>query len=149
MKKIIILFFISIFIPLMTSCASLLQLEKPKADLSHVLVRDTNLVGTTLIFVVDVENPNDRELKVDDVSYKVFLGGKAFAQASTGKQVSVPAKSKSQIEIPLPVKYTEIFSNMGEILLSQKLTYKIEGTAKLSFISIPFTKEGVVNFRGE
>ena len=131
----------------LTNCATLFNLEKPKVNLQRVFVRDTHLSGTTLIFVVKVDNPNNQEIKVKEIAYKVFISGKELTEAKTEKPVTVPANGTSEVELPLPVKYTSLFENIGDILLSREVAYKIQGDAKLSFINIPFTKEGKVELR--
>lgn len=131
----------------LSNCATLLNLEKPEVNLQRVFVRDTSLSGTTLVFVVKVDNPNKQDIKVQEIAYKVFISGKELTQAKTEKPVAVPAKGSSEVELPLPVKYTSLFENIGDILLSREVAYKIVGDAKLSFISIPFTKEGKVELR--
>ena len=131
----------------LTNCASLLNLEKPEVNLQRVSVRDTSLTGTTLVFVVKVDNPNNREIKVKEIDYKVFISGKEISHARTEKPVDVPAKGSSEVELPLPVKYSSLFENIGDILLAREVAYKIIGDAKLSFIDIPFTKEGKVELR--
>jgi Conserved secreted protein len=132
-----------------TGCSSGLfgMLEKPKAKLVNVYPRGTTMTGTTLVFVVEVENPNNKDIKVNSVDYKVFLSGKEFSQGTTDKEILVPANKTANVEVPLAVKYQDILNNLGDILMANKVEYKIEGKAKLSFISIPFTKEGKVELR--
>ena len=123
------------------------MLEKPKAKLVNVYPRGTTLTGTTLVFVVEVENPNNKDIRVEAVDYKVFLSGKEFSQGTTDKEILVPANKSANVEVPLAGKYQDILNNLGDILLANQVDYKIEGKAKLSFISIPFTKEGKVELR--
>lgn len=129
-------------------CASsLLQLEKPKVDLQRVYAKDATATGTTLVFVINVENPNKQDIKVKEIAYKVFVSGKELSDAKTEKPIEVPAMKSSLVEIPLPVSYANILNNIAEVLFNKEVTYKIEGTAKMSFVSIPFSKEGKVELR--
>lgn len=131
-----------------TGCVSnLLQLEKPKVDLHSVYAKDATATGTTLLFVVNVDNPNNQEIKVKEIAYKVFISGKELSDAKTEKPIVIPALKSQLIEIPLPVSYASILNNIAEVLFNKEVTYKIEGTAKLSFVSIPFSKEGKVELR--
>lgn len=132
---------------ILSGCANLLKLEKPKVELSHVFARDTDFMGTTLVFVVDVENPNDRSIDVQEVNYKVFVADKELTTAKTTKPISVPAKKTAQVEIPLPLKFTHLLSNFGNILSAGEVSYRIEGDAKLTFFSIPFKEEGKVSLK--
>lgn len=130
------------------SCSSLEKLvEKPKIELDHISLKDTDLSGTTAVFFVKVQNPNNIDLKVDDIAYKVFLSGEEFATASTGKTVTVPAKGESLVELPLPVSYSKVMGGLQALLMSKPVDYRIEGAAKLSMFSIPFKKEGKLELR--
>jgi LEA14-like dessication related protein len=142
-------FFIITFFLALCSCASLLGnvVEKPKVDLDHVAIKDANLKGATLMFVVNVENPNQMDLKVDQINYKIFVNNKEISNAKTEEAVNVPGKSKAQVKIPLPIEYTKIFSDLKEVLFSDSATYKIEGDAKFPLFSVPFTKEGNLKLR--
>ncbi|MNK15817.1 Late embryogenesis abundant protein [compost metagenome] len=132
----------------LTGCAGLNPFtEKPKVQLTDVFIKDTNIAGTTLVFVVNVANPNNKDIDVKEVSYTVFLSGKELTQAKTDKPIHVPANKDADVEIPLPIKYTSILGNLGDVLLAKEVSYRIQGSAKMSFFSIPFSKEGKVELR--
>jgi LEA14-like dessication related protein len=123
------------------------MLEKPKVNLAGISVKDADMNGATLVFNIAVENPNNVDLKVDKVSYKVFLNNKEITQASTDKAINVAGKSTGYVELPLPIEYRKVFSDLKELLFSESAAYKIEGNAKMNLFSIPFSKEGSVKLR--
>lgn len=131
------------------SCASLVDkvVAKPNVELDHVALRDTDLKGTTAVFVVKVQNPNGIDLKVDDIAYKVFLAGQEFARARTGQAVSIPANGNALVEIPLPVEFSRLAGGLQALMLSKPVDYRIEGDARLSLFSVPFSKEGKFQLR--
>ena len=137
------------FILLLSACASFwgTVLEKPKVDLERVSFKDANLKGGTLVFLVNVENPNRVAIKVDEISYKVFVNNKELSRAKTDKAVNVPGNSKAQVEVPLPIEYSKIFSDLKELMFAESTTYKIEGDAKFPLFSVPFSKEGHLKLR--
>lgn len=122
-------------------------LQEPKVEIAGVSVKDADLNGATLVFNIAVENPNNVEIKVDQVSYKVFLNNKEISQASTDKDIAIAGKATGHVELPLPIEYRKVFTNLKELLVSETASYRIEGKAKMNFISIPFTKEGSVKLR--
>jgi LEA14-like dessication related protein len=130
-------------------CASMMEkfVEKPKIQLDHVSVRDITLTGSTLLFVVSVDNPNNMDIKVNEIAYKIFINGKEITKAKTDKTVLVPALKKTEVEIPLPIEYTKIWSDLSDIIMSKNAVYRIEGDAKFPMFSIPFTKEGQIQVR--
>ncbi|MBS1971445.1 MAG: LEA type 2 family protein [Bdellovibrionales bacterium] len=123
------------------------MLEKPKVSLAGISVKDADMNGATLVFNIAVENPNSVEIKVDKVNYKVFLNNKEITQASTDKAINIASKSTGNIDLPLPIEYRKVFSDLKELLFSESASYKIEGNAKMSLFSIPFSKEGSVKLR--
>lgn len=137
MKKILLLV---LFLPL--GCASLMGLKEPQVDLKELYIKDTNLVGTTIVFVLNVQNTNDRELKVDEVNYKISLDGQAFANSKITQPVVIAPKATGPVEIPLPVRYVDLFAHLNKALSSSQIEYAIEGDAKMSFFKVPFKKQG-------
>lgn len=148
MKKILFLVIIPLFF-LLSGCASFYQMfgEKPKAELKEVFLKDASLTGATMVLVVNVMNPNRFDIEVDEIEYKVFLFGKEFSTAKTEKSFVVPAKNSTNIEIPLPVKFGSLWEHLSQALFSKVLDYRIEGQAKLSFTTIPFSKEGKMELK--
>lgn len=141
-RKFILVSTISLF--MLAGCASILQIfgEKPKAELKEVVLKDASFSGGTLVFVVNIYNPNSFNIDVREINYKVFISGQEFSTAKTSKAFSVPAKKDLDIEIPLPVKFGSLWTHLSQALVSKALVYKIEGNAKLSFTTIPFSKDG-------
>ncbi|RYZ88789.1 MAG: desiccation-like protein [Proteobacteria bacterium] len=133
----------------LSACASLVNqfVEKPKIELDRVSVRDVSLTGSTLIFVVSVDNPNKTDITVDQINYKVFINGKEISKAATEKPVHVAGLKKSEVEIPLPIEYSQIFSDLSDLVFAKSAAYRIEGDAKLSMFSIPFKKDGQIQLR--
>lgn len=131
---------------ILTGCSSLLEkiVKDPKIKLERVDVRETNLKGAHLAFILEIENPNDYEIKVDQVDYKVFLGEDFFAEAKTPKPVTIAANKNQQVELPLPIEYSKVLSGLKGLLLGEKVSYRIEGKVKLAFLGldIPFHEKG-------
>jgi len=121
--------------------------EKPKIELDRVSVRDMDLKGTTLLFMVSVENSNKVDIKVDEIAYKIFINGREITTAKTEKSILIPAQKKSEVEIPLPIEYTKIWSNLTDIIMAKSALYRIEGNAKFPMFSIPFKNEGQIQVR--
>lgn len=122
-------------------------LQEPKVELAGVSVKNVDLNGATLVFNIAVENPNSVEIKLDQVNYKVFLNNKEITQASTEKNIAIAGKATGYVDLPLPIEYSKVFTNLKDLLVSETASYKIEGNAKMNFISIPFSKEGNVKLR--
>ncbi|MBX3040391.1 MAG: desiccation-like protein, partial [Bdellovibrionaceae bacterium] len=55
---------------------------------------------------------------------------------------NVPARGSAEIGIPVPVEYKGLWSNLMRIFEARTLSYRIEGDAKLSLFTIPFSHAG-------
>lgn len=144
MKKMGLIFTI-IMSSFFVGCASWMGYsQKPEVELNNVYVKDANLSGATIVLVFDVENPNDKEIAVKEIGYTVYVGGKHLTTAKTDREISIPAKQIKGVEVPLPIKYKDLFANISEILSAGQLKYKVQGDAKFSILSVPFAKEGSV-----
>lgn len=148
MRKLLGALLLSVTVLWGAGCASLSgYAEEPKVSLQEVYPRDISFSGATLVFVVNVENPNGKEIKLKEVAYKVFVSGQELTEAKTEKEVLVPAKGSANVELPLPVQYSRILTKLSDIVVARELSYRIEGSAKMSFFRIPFSKEGKVELR--
>lgn len=125
----------------LTACTGL-PLKEPKAELKDVYIKDVGLRGGTLMFVLDVQNPNTSDITIDEVSYETFLDGAFFAKAKTDKPLTVGPEATSKVELPLPIEFTKLAGGIGKALTGEPVDYRIKGTAKISIFSIPFDEKG-------
>lgn len=121
--------------------------EKPKVALSSVNVKDVGVNGATVVFGVEVDNPNSIALTVDAVRYEVEIGGKPLTAGSLEKAASVPAKDKAIVPIPVTVKYSDVFSSLMGFLDEGKSQYRVKGEAKFGFFTIPFDQTGELKLK--
>lgn len=116
--------------------------KEPKAELKEIQIRDADLQGATLIFVLSVQNPNKTELKISDVKYQAFLNHEFFAEAKFDKEQVVPAMKTANVELPMPIKYSKLAGGIARILSGEDLDYRIKGDAKISSFNVQFDKSG-------
>ncbi len=98
---------------------------------------------------VSVENPNDRELPITGIDYKLFLEGDSFAEGVSNKPFTVPAKGETEFDMTVR---TNFVSGIGRLMSRlngrDQVQYVVEGKV-LTDISmlkkIPFQEQGTVN----
>jgi LEA14-like dessication related protein len=127
-----------------TGCAAFTKavLREPTVALKAVNVRDINASGATLLFGVEVENPNPVDLKVDALRYDIDVGGKALSSGRLEHPATVPAHGKALVEIPAPIKYSDVFNSLVGFIRAGGSTYRIKGEADFAVFTIPFEREG-------
>ena len=130
------------------SCSTIAQnfLEKPKAEIRHVKLRSTDGASALLVVGIEVENPNSISLKVDRLKYDVEIAGRPLTAGALENPADIPARGKQVVEIPLKLKYSDVFSSMVEFMqtLQQKkpTQYRIRGAAKVGIFELPFDEKG-------
>jgi LEA14-like dessication related protein len=136
----------------LSGCAALRpDLQVPRLSLVSVAMTSADIFNQQFVVKVNVENPNDRELPITGIDYKLFLEGDSFAEGVSKKPFTVPAQG--DIDFDLTVR-TNFVSGAGRLLSRlngrDQVNYVVEGKV-LTDISmlkkIPFQETGTVNFR--
>ncbi|WP_413575134.1 LEA type 2 family protein [Bdellovibrio sp. HCB290] len=122
--------------------------QKPEIDLANIHFENTTPLSTTMVFVLNVKNPNKIDLNVEELSYEIQLDQKEFAKARSDKQIKIPAGQSAQVELPLPVNFLKAVGGITKVLSGQDVGYEITGEAKVSGIKLPFNEKGLFNMNG-
>ena len=132
-----------------SSCSFFLKqvVEKPKVEFEHVDLKDVNGNGATVLVGLKIENPNSFSLHVDSVRYTLEIKGKPLTSSTIDKPVEVPGKGSAFVEIPVPVKFADLFSSVLDFLQNGATQYRVSGDAKVGSFSIPFDKTGELKLK--
>lgn len=80
---------------LLSGCAALgPRLEAPKLTVSHVEIIKGDLFEQRFRARMNVQNPNDRELRVRGITYTIELGGEELGRGLSGSSFVVPARGR-------------------------------------------------------
>jgi LEA14-like dessication related protein len=133
------------------SCGSLRpELEAPRLALVHVAMISADIFNQQFLVRVNVQNPNDRELSIRGIDYKLFLEGDSFAEGLTNKPFVIPALGETDFDMTVR---TNFVSGIGRLLSRlngrQQVNYTVEGKllTDIRFLKkIPFNETGSVSF---
>ncbi len=136
----------------LTACAALRpDLEAPRLSLVSVAMTSADIFNQSFLVKVNVENPNDRELPIKGIDYKLFLEGDSFAEGESTKAFTVPAKG--DIDFDMTVR-TNFVSGAGRLLSRlngrDQVNYVVEGKllTDISMLKkIPFQETGAVSLK--
>lgn len=142
---------IAVFLLAASSCSSLRpQLEAPRLALVHVAMTSADIFNQQFLVRVNVQNPNDRELSIKGIDYKLFLEGDSFAEGVTNKPFVIPALSETDFDMTVR---TNFVSGIGRLISRlngrQQVNYTVEGKllTDIRFLKkIPFNESGSVSF---
>jgi LEA14-like dessication related protein len=136
------------------SCSALVpKLETPRLSIVNVEVLKTDLFEQRLKVRLRVQNPNNRELPVQGITYRMEVAGEDFAQGASAAAFTVPALGEAEFDM-------NVTANMATTLLRvltqsggadrDALDYRMVGKVSLAkgFLrQIPFEEKGTVKLR--
>ncbi|MDI6754660.1 MAG: LEA type 2 family protein [Thermodesulfobacteriota bacterium] len=146
MKRFVLFFFIgcSFFLP---SCLSWF-LEKPTFALKEIEVRNISLKEIDFLFGIEVQNPNNFDLKLRALEYTVYFYDQEVGKGRLEKEIKIANSSSALVQIPLQADLKSLGNPLGLLLAGKDLRYKIEGAAiiktSLGSAIIPFSKSGEI-----
>ncbi|WP_160061683.1 LEA type 2 family protein [Psychromonas sp. L1A2] len=101
----------------------------PEVSIADLKVVNASFSELDIILSVDVDNQNDFNLPLDDVNYSVSSkGSELFKGALSSQKIT---KGKSNLQLPLTIKPSDMFSNVFSLLLSPELPLHFEITSPL------------------
>lgn len=133
----------------LSACAFAPKLEKPRLNLVSVQMTSADMFNQQFVVRMNVQNPNDRDLPVNGIDYKIFLEGDSFAEGTSNVPFVIPAMGEKEFDLPVR---TNFVSSLGRLLSrlngKRQVRYEIEGTVmtKIGMIhKVPFTESGTVD----
>jgi len=121
----------------------------PRLKIVSIGMVSGDLFSQQFLVRMNVQNPNDRELPIKGIDYKLFLQGDSFAEGLTTAPFVIPALGESEFDMTVR---TNFVSSIGRLVSrlngKSKVEYVIEGTVftKLGLFSkIPFQDSGEVD----
>ncbi|HEX5461801.1 MAG TPA: LEA type 2 family protein [Steroidobacteraceae bacterium] len=135
----------------LSGCALVVpKLETPKLSIVDVEVRKANLLEQQLRVRMRVENPNDRSLPVQGLSYTVYLGGQEFATGVSAASFVVPALGTAEFNMDVSANAAGALFTLLSKPRGQGIDYRMQGKVRLShgwLRSIPFEQHGTFTLR--
>jgi LEA14-like dessication related protein len=125
------------------------KIEMPQLTLVRVAMTSADIFNQQFLVRMHVENPNDRELPVRGIDYKLFLEGDSFAEGLSNKPFVVPAKGETEFDM---IVRTNFVSGLGRLMSRlngrDQVQYVFEGKVltDLGMVKkIPFQETGTVS----
>ncbi len=132
-------------------CASVANLEAPKLSVVSMKVQSADLFSQRMQVRMRVLNPNDRELPVKSISYRIEVNDSELAQGLSDTPFTVPALGEAEFDVQVTANLATALSQM----LSRRgstdtIEYRLVGNVALSsgFLRrIPFDERGSVKLK--
>lgn len=128
---------------LVSGCALMaLSLEKPDVSLVGIELGQTSLLEQHLKLTLKVTNPNDREIAVDGMNFRVEVGDQELVHGVTNKTVVLPRLGEVRFPVDTSVSLAGILKRLPA-LLGGGLSYRLRGEVfTRDFGRLPFDRKG-------
>jgi LEA14-like dessication related protein len=121
LSTLLLLFFI-------TGCAALkdlANLQKPSLEYSDMRVQSINFTEAVLLFNFDVNNPNPIGVTADGYNYSFLVNNNSFLSGTQNENISIGSGSKSVLEVPVTLKYSELLNTFRSLAQSDEFNYDL------------------------
>jgi LEA14-like dessication related protein len=130
----------------LAGCALLVpKLQTPRLSVVNIEVRKASFLEQQLRVRVRVENPNDRTLPIQGLSYTLYIGGQAFASGASDASFVVPALGTAEFDMDVTANAAGALFTILAKPPGQSIDYQMKGRVELSrgwLRSIPFEQTG-------
>jgi LEA14-like dessication related protein len=131
---------------LLAGCASTANLQPPDLSVVSVKMQSADLFSQKLLVRMRVMNPNDRELPVKAITYRMEVDELEFANGASSAPFVVPALGEAEFDVQVNANLaTAAMKFLGRGSGPQKVNYRLVGKVSLSsglVRSIPFDERG-------
>ncbi len=138
----------------LSGCASFDAVKKaagikdPEVSISGIGVSSISMEGMTLQFALDVDNPNPLPLSLAGFDYALKLDGSQLLAGEQRDRVEIKARGKSQVQIPVSLKFADLSRLLSGGLAGESLDYELQ-TAALVDLPVVGVKRFPASRKGE
>ncbi len=112
--------------------------ELPVPKLPDVKIKDVNVKSISfttaeLVARIEVDNPNDFALGLNNINYQLIINQKNWGQGKISDTVNIPKKGKAVIEIPLKLNLLSAGESVYDVVVNKKsFDYQLKGNATIN-----------------
>ena len=136
---------------LAAGCGGITNLKAPELNVVDVKLLGGDLSGQQLRVRMRVTNPNDRELPVKGITYRMEVGGEQFASGESESSFVVPALGTTEFDMSMNADMAgAVFRLLGSGRKLDTVDYRLSGKVSLSsgmLRSVPFDQKGSFKLR--
>src|SRR6478609_5539449 len=99
-------------VSLLSGCASALKWEAPKLSVASMKVQSADIFSQRLVVHMRVSNPNNRELPIKGITYRIEVNDAELAQGLTDTPFVVPAMGEADFDVQLTANLASALSQL-------------------------------------
>jgi len=131
-------------------CASwFMKGEPPDVLVTNVTPLESSAFEQRLQVDLRIRNPNDFDLHVTGIDFKLDLNGKRLARGLSNKELTVPRLSDAVLTVQTSASTFDIVRQVLAVSQKQELSYDISGVLHTQDGRLPFESTGVLFEKGQ
>jgi LEA14-like dessication related protein len=131
-------------------CSAIPKLEAPRLSVINMRVQSADLFSQRLLVRMRVLNPNDRELPIKGIDYRIEVNDAELAQGLTDTPFTVPALGEAEFDVQVTANLAGALARLLGRGSQDSLDYRLVGSVALAsgFLRrIPFDERGSVKLK--
>ena len=124
-----------LFIILLSACGGFIEKRKAirNCDFSVADVKLENISAkeASLLFTLDVHNPNTVDVVVDKLSYELMIAGSKVAEGDTIYKLIIKQDETRPLKITIGIIYKGTYEAVLQIVRGKSINYELKGTIYL------------------
>ncbi len=119
----------------------------PSAKLAGMSFKDIGLQSVTIVFDVELTNPNASALPLANVDYELSSRGSSFFAGEAALEGEVPARGAKTVSLPVRITFGQLLTALADVKLGSVLPYKAQlgvsvNVPVLGKLRLPMSREG-------
>jgi LEA14-like dessication related protein len=122
----------------------------PEITFGGVAVERIGGEGASFEFALEVHNPNRYALGLEQMTYRLSVGGVEAASGATREPLRVPARGTATVRLPVSIEWARLGAGGLSILTSGSLDYTVDGEAAFTTpagsFRRPYRRAGAIRY---
>jgi LEA14-like dessication related protein len=128
---------------------TLARMEEPRVDVTGLKLAGTTLSGADVLVQFQVDNPNDVDLVLDGIGYKLRLNGQPLLDGRYDQRTRIAASGRTAVELPVTIRFDDLLRVIRTLGDRKNPNYDLEADLRfavpvLGEITVPVTQTGKV-----
>lgn len=133
-----------------SGCASwFLKGEPPDVLVTNVTPLESSALEQRLQVDLRIRNPNDFDLHVTGIDFKLDMNGKRLARGLSNKELTVPRLGDAVLSVETSASTFDIVRQVFRASQKQELSYSISGELHSQDGRLPFESSGTLFEKGQ
>jgi LEA14-like dessication related protein len=130
---------------LMTSCTSwFIKGEPPEVLVTNITPLEATAFEQRLQVDLRIRNPNDFDLHMTGIDFKLDLNGKRLARGLGNKELTIPRLNDAVVSVQTSASTFDIVRQVLGLSQKQEFVYEISGVLHGTGGNLPFESSGVL-----